>query len=207
MKETELKPCSCGCEAELVESQAFSWCDVTYYVRCTNPDCDERTELKYEHKIDAINAWNKKQEFLLPLMPTDKEKQIEEMARAMCGNRTPNISCAADDEPCGLQCVYAYCAKRLYEAGYRKIPTTDWLTKGISKEQLEREKQESLDKFAERNGYRKQSEGEWIEERSYSHSRRGYIEKITCSLCGKSSGLRKYNYCPNCGAKMKGGAE
>lgn len=78
MKETELKPCSCGCEAELVESQAFSWCDVTYYVRCTNPGCDERTKLKYEHKIDAINAWNKKQEFLLPLMLTDKEKQIEE---------------------------------------------------------------------------------------------------------------------------------
>ena len=41
---------------------------------------------------------------------------------------------------------------------YRKIPTNDWLTKGISEEQLEREKQESLDEFAERNGYCKASE-------------------------------------------------
>ena len=60
MKETELKPCKCGCEAELVESQAFAWCNVFYYARCTNPDCDERTKFKYESKIDAINVWNRR---------------------------------------------------------------------------------------------------------------------------------------------------
>lgn len=61
MKETELKPCpSCGSEAELVESQAFAWCDIYYFVRCTNPDCEERTRFKHEHKIDAINDWNRR---------------------------------------------------------------------------------------------------------------------------------------------------
>ena len=60
MKETELKPCKCGSEAELVESQAFAWCKVFYYVRCTNPDCDERTKFKYDCKIDAINVWNRR---------------------------------------------------------------------------------------------------------------------------------------------------
>ena len=29
----------------------------------------------------------------------------------------------------------------------------------------------------------------------------------TCDACGTSNGRRKTPYCPNCGAKMKGGAE
>ena len=53
-------------------------------------------------------------------------------------------------------------AEQLYNAGYRKIQTTDWLTKGISKEQLEREKNESLKEFFDGNckkyGYYKKSE-------------------------------------------------
>ena len=53
---------------------------------------------------------------------------------------------------------YRWLAQAIYNAGYRKIPTNDWLTKGISEEQLEREKQEALDEFAERNGYCKASE-------------------------------------------------
>ena len=125
MKETELKPCSCGCEAELVESQAFSWCDVTYYVRCTNPDCDERTELKYEHKIDAINAWNKKQEFLLPLIEkksgdckncNSHEKQIDEMAKILCGMKNGCDGCMWDKAHCNERNY----AEEIYNAGYRK---------------------------------------------------------------------------------------
>ena len=48
-------------------------------------------------------------------------------------------------------------------------------------------------------GYRKQSEGEWIKDNN----------KRTCSLCGYLyySNNDNFNYCPNCGAKMKGGAE
>ncbi len=50
-------------------------------------------------------------------------------------------------------------------------------------------------------GYRKQSEGEWVK---YPHG-----SGIYCSLCKHKRRYRDINdaYCPNCGAKMKGGAE
>ena len=60
-------------------------------------------------------------------------------------------------------------------------------------------------------GYRKQSEGEWVvEESPLVHDK-----KISCSCCGYSErrgpawniSWGMYNFCPNCGAKMKGGAE
>ena len=60
MNETELKPCKCGCEAELISTQTFSWCNVYWYVRCTNENCPEETILKYDTKRDAINAWNRR---------------------------------------------------------------------------------------------------------------------------------------------------
>ena len=46
-------------------------------------------------------------------------------------------------------------------------------------------------------GYRKIEQGEWIVS--------GYYEGdiFDCSLCGEWS-LEKSNYCPHCGAKMKG---
>ena len=54
-------------------------------------------------------------------------------------------------------------------------------------------------------GYRKQSEGEW--------SFNGDYDCFVCSVCGHSA-LDNYrglsvnsNFCPNCGAKMKGGVE
>jgi hypothetical protein len=51
------------------------------------------------------------------------------------------------------------------------------------------------------HGYRKQSEGEWIR---YPHN-----SGIYCSLCKHKRRYRDINdaYCPNCGAKMKGGGE
>ena len=54
-----------------------------------------------------------------------KEKQIEEMARKMCRNYESNGNCASDDDPCGLECVYGYCAERIYCAGYRK---QEWIS-------------------------------------------------------------------------------
>ena len=102
----------------------------------------------------------------------------------------------------------------------KQIESTDWLTRGISKEQLEREKREGImsadlqECFTEFNsngeiyvdfdvtaekmvakGYRKQSEGEW------KNGVTGYI----CSVCGNQEATNRYSFCPNCGAKMKGG--
>lgn len=53
-------------------------------------------------------------------------------------------------------------------------------------------------------GYRKQSEGEWI----FEHE---YYGKMLCSNCkgealvNECSEYVDSDYCPNCGAKMKGG--
>ena len=55
-------------------------------------------------------------------------------------------------------------------------------------------------------GYRKQSEGEWIGS--------DQTDEYICSLCGgiapvdcEKEDFYKSNFCPNCGAHMKGGAE
>ena len=56
-------------------------------------------------------------------------------------------------------------------------------------------------------GYRKQSEGEWVK-----HTDEYDCEYATCSCCGEDYYDSTedtidmfYNFCPNCGAKMKGG--
>ena len=51
-------------------------------------------------------------------------------------------------------------------------------------------------------GYRKQSVGEWI-------TGGNELKNTTCSVCGYwvETPYGKTPYCPNCGAKMKGGAE
>ena len=54
-------------------------------------------------------------------------------------------------------------------------------------------------------GYRKQSEGEWI----YIDGDVGY-DVCNCSVCGESVVFyddERHVFCPNCGAKMKGGEE
>ena len=57
-------------------------------------------------------------------------------------------------------------------------------------------------------GYRKQNEVEWvvISKRGLNSKRNRRInyETYTCAVCGRSNGKYKANYCPNCGAKMKG---
>lgn len=60
--------------------------------------------------------------------------------------------------------------------------------------------------------YRKQSEGHWMTYHCTNggKSPRGRLvtyKTYTCDSCGKSNGRRKTPFCPNCGAKMKGGAE
>lgn len=61
-------------------------------------------------------------------------------------------------------------------------------------------------KYAERAveaGYSKQSEGEWI-----SNELGGYKYAFYCSECGWVDGYPfndRHKFCPNCGARMKGG--
>ena len=50
----------------------------------------------------------------------NEEKQIEEMARAMCRNIDADGNCGSDGTACQLECVYGCCAVRLFKAGYRK---------------------------------------------------------------------------------------
>jgi hypothetical protein len=49
-----------------------------------------------------------------------KEKQIEEMAKAMCRSCKPNGNCELDDKPCNTECIHSCRAEILYDAGYRK---------------------------------------------------------------------------------------
>ena len=56
---------------------------------------------------------------------------------------------------------------------------------------------------------RKQSEGAWITHHCTNGgtSPRGrtiIYKTYTCDACGTSNGRHKTNFCPNCGAKMKG---
>ena len=55
-------------------------------------------------------------------------------------------------------------------------------------------------------GYRKQSEGEWLEINDGVLIGDG--KHLECSKCGVwKKDKQKSNFCSNCGAKMKGGAE
>ena len=50
-------------------------------------------------------------------------------------------------------------------------------------------------------GYRRQNEGEWVAEDDDNGFEFYRCSKCGCEICSES------NFCPDCGAKMKGGAE
>lgn len=59
-------------------------------------------------------------------------------------------------------------------------------------------------------GCHKQSEGEWVERTKTTTNAKGMEARYTinfCSACGYEIGTIRYQhkFCPNCGAKMKGG--
>lgn len=62
----------------------------------------------------------------------------------------------------------------------------------------------------QRIGNIKQSEGVWIKinlssEKPSPRGRTILYKTYTCDVCGKSNGRHASNFCPHCGAKMKGG--
>lgn len=55
-------------------------------------------------------------------------------------------------------------------------------------------------------GYRKQTEAEWIERIEKPSWLEDDVEVYyNCSMCGTSHWISTTPFCPNCGAKMKGG--
>ena len=57
-----------------------------------------------------------------------------------------------------------------------------------------------------KQGYRKQSEGEWVRDSFKAKTGEILYHTPACSVCGMANSFMT-NYCPNCGAKMKGGTE
>ena len=108
-----------------------------------------------------------------------KEKQIEKMAHDICESRKANF--ADGCRVCNYhenRCLYQDIACALFKLGYRKQSEGEWL--------------------GDADGY---ADGEFV------------YDVWHCSECnhciddGTDDADLLPNYCPNCGARMKGGAE
>ena len=64
-----------------------------------------------------------------------------------------------------------------------------------------------LTNFLYNAGYRKQSEGEWIENPINNYDGEPSGLYYVCSVCHTDNGFEDTPFCPNCGAKMKGGED
>ena len=113
-----------------------------------------------------------------------KEKQIEEMAKILCGMKNGCDGCMFDK----AHCIERNDAEAIYNAGYRKH------TDGF----LLKENGEIIPLLP------KQSEGEWTNDNGRT--------LYKCSVCGHTCPYDAQaddisywtcNYCPNCGAKMR----
>ena len=111
-----------------------------------------------------------------------EEKQIEEMAKDIC---RVSQNCNDVCHPISTCNALKY-AERAYEAGYRKQSEGEWLVDAWDNEKEE-----------------------WV---TIPYNKHLHADAY-CSLCKKNALLDgaefgvASNYCPHCGAKMKGGAE
>ena len=76
------------------------------------------------------------------------------------------------------------------EGGWIFVDNSEYTTDVFNKELAEH--------LVVNKGYRKQSEGEW--KKLYEKAPR-YV----CTSCNHLFNNKEYKYCPNCGARMKGG--
>ena len=103
----------------------------------------------------------------------EEKQQIEEIAQDICGHCVGGV-CELDGKKCDLKCTNREIAEKTYNASYRK-----------------------------------QSEGEWLLSPDGVHP-------ILCNKCGAPAPFvlekdefgegfyrHPFNYCPNCGAKMR----
>ena len=111
-------------------------------------------------------------------------KQIEEMVKDVC-----NSIVWDRDEFAQIDCLET--AYLLYKKGYRKQSEGEWITK-----------------HRHRGGFRTV----YVVDR-FGEKHKGTLDDrwecndLYCSVCGRISHDAFLNYCANCGAKMKGGAE
>lgn len=82
---------------------------------------------------------------------------------------------------------------------YRQAEAIDMAIEALSAEAVSREDTVTLNSPISIQA----PTGEWqkVDEQPYF---RKHFDNVCCSVC-HHKGMRKYNYCPNCGAKMKGG--
>lgn len=90
-------------------------------------------------------------------------------------------------------------------SGYSKLAWKLWQELKLPMTQCE-----TIDRIVRDEGYRKQSEGEWLPDMEWFDEEEGISKKAgfyqtgwKCSLCGRNE-HKKEPYC-NCGARMKGG--
>jgi hypothetical protein len=111
-----------------------------------------------------------------------KEKQIEEMAKVLCGEYNPNCY---KDCCCSHDCNVEYDCRTLYNAGYRKQSEGEW-------EWYTELHGNPIDGMDEDFGYRCSNCKVWASE--FGVDGDIYEEPPTNIL----------PFCPNCGARMKG---
>ena len=123
-----------------------------------------------------------------------EEKQIEKMemtpldflANDIC-QHCPDLK----ENYCGDTHCVACLANALYNAGYRKQSEGEWITR-----------------HRHRGGFRTVTVTDSLgEKHTGTVDDRWECDDLYCSVCGKISHDAFLNYCANCGAKMKGGAE